>query len=293
MSQTSQPVSIEVALNGGYDRATQPNVPVLPEEIIEDAVRCHEAGAAIIHFHCFDRATGKQRYDAEIYGEVIRGIRARCDAIAYATLPMISGADGGFSMNAEARNAAPVALARAGLAEWWVCDTGSINFMKQRDYAAGRNGVVYLNPVEYLREQMKMFAECDFRPTMGIWDFTFLRLGLRLHRDYLPGKRPMLKFFFSEGMLQGARPRAYALDAYLEALKEEAPDAYWTIAAYETDLSELAPRAIAAGGNLRVGLEDAPSPSPFTNAELVRQAAELIRRGGRTVATPADVRDAI
>lgn len=293
MNTTSHPVSIEVALNGGFDRAAQPNIPVLPEEIIEDAVRCHEAGAAIIHFHCFDRQSGKQRYDAGIYGEVIEGIRARCDAICYATLPMISGPDGRFLLTPEERNAAPVALARAGLAECWVCDTASINLIRARDYAAGGNGVLYLNPVAYLREQMKMFAECDFRPAMGIWDFSALRLGMRLHRDYLPGKRPMLKFFFSEGMLQGASPRAYALDAYLAAMKEEAPDAYWTIAAYETDLSELAPHAIAAGGNLRVGLEDAPSPCPLTNVELVKQAAELIRRAGRAVATPADVRNAI
>jgi uncharacterized protein (DUF849 family) len=47
----SQPVIIEVAINGATTKEHNPNVPRTPDEIATDALACLEAGGAIIHNH--------------------------------------------------------------------------------------------------------------------------------------------------------------------------------------------------------------------------------------------------
>jgi uncharacterized protein (DUF849 family) len=47
-----QPVMITAAMVGAeVTRAQQPHLPITPREIIQAAVECHAAGAAIIHIH--------------------------------------------------------------------------------------------------------------------------------------------------------------------------------------------------------------------------------------------------
>ncbi len=72
----SQPVWLEVALNGPWGRETQPGIPITPEEIIEEAVACAHEGAAIVHLHAYDVATGRQRDDADLYARIIEGVEA-------------------------------------------------------------------------------------------------------------------------------------------------------------------------------------------------------------------------
>ncbi len=61
-------------------KAQQPFLPITPEEIIQSAVECYEAGAAIIHIHVRD-AGGNATQDAQLFRQVVQGIRSRCDVI--------------------------------------------------------------------------------------------------------------------------------------------------------------------------------------------------------------------
>src|SRR5438445_5329305 len=79
---------IEVAVNENQTKATNPNVPITPDEIAADARRCVDAGAAIIHFHARVPETGEARLgDAPLYAESIRRIQAGCDPIVYPSNP--------------------------------------------------------------------------------------------------------------------------------------------------------------------------------------------------------------
>ena len=51
MADTDSPVIIEAAINGVRRQEQNPNVPRSHAEIIDDALGCLEAGAAIIHAH--------------------------------------------------------------------------------------------------------------------------------------------------------------------------------------------------------------------------------------------------
>ena len=61
MSDT--PVMIEVALNGQTRRDRNPHVPLSRQEIIEEGLRCIEAGASIVHNHNEDLAVPAEAAD--------------------------------------------------------------------------------------------------------------------------------------------------------------------------------------------------------------------------------------
>src|SRR4029077_17905551 len=71
------PVWLEAALNGPWGRDLQPGIPVTVAEIIAEGIACAEAGAAIVHIHAYDAATGRQKDDPELYAAIIAGIRDR------------------------------------------------------------------------------------------------------------------------------------------------------------------------------------------------------------------------
>ena len=58
------------------------------------------------------------------------------------------------------------------------------------------------------------------------------------------------------------------------------------------DVRPLIPAAVAAGGHVRVGLEDAPLGTGIANLDWVRAAADLIAGSGGRLATPAELRAA-
>jgi len=69
---------ITAALTGGlHGKEANPALPEQPGEIIEAAVECWNAGAAIVHLHARD-PLGKGTGDPEIFREINEGIRARC-----------------------------------------------------------------------------------------------------------------------------------------------------------------------------------------------------------------------
>ena len=66
-----RPVVIVVAVNGGYHQPQGiTKVPLTPLEIAEEAARCREAGAAVIHFHARDEE-GITTGDVEVFRETI------------------------------------------------------------------------------------------------------------------------------------------------------------------------------------------------------------------------------
>ncbi|MEJ2027890.1 MAG: 3-keto-5-aminohexanoate cleavage protein, partial [Limibacillus sp.] len=132
------PVWLEVALNGPWSRSLQPGMPITTEELIAEGVACAKLGAAVIHLHVYDPATGRQRDDFDAYRAVIEGIREEVDAIVYPTVPLRGSADAPEPMSPEARFEATRKLAEAGLIEWAVIDPGSATFASFAEIEADR-----------------------------------------------------------------------------------------------------------------------------------------------------------
>jgi uncharacterized protein (DUF849 family) len=289
-SRPDRKVWLEVALNGPWSRARQPGIPVAVREIVADGIACAQAGAAIVHVHAYDEATGRQRDDPDLYAAIIEGIRAQVDAIVYPTLPFAGSADASGEMSARSRFAAVATLAKRGLLEWAVVDPGTVNISDYGELATGREGMVYANPESHIRLGLALAAAHRFHPSYAVYEPGFTRLGAALAR-VVPGvPRPLYRFMFSTGFTFGFPPEPFALDAHLALLEREAPGARWMIAGLAVDVLPLAPAAIARGGHLRVGLEDAPFGSRLTNVQWVEDAVRAIRAAGAEPASAAEVR---
>jgi 3-keto-5-aminohexanoate cleavage enzyme len=283
---------LEVALNGGWTRRRQPLIPIAPADIIAEGIAAARAGAAIIHVHAYDVATGQQRDDADIYGEIIAGIHAEVDAIVYPTTPSPEP-DADAAERSRQRYGAIETLGRRGLLEWTVVDPGSVNLVHYAAIAAGREGTVYLNSESDIQAGLELSQRFRVHASYAIYEPGFLRLGAALHRRRPEAPQPIYRLMFSEQWAFGFPPAPFALSAYREMLRREAPNAPWMVAGLGTDVLPLVADAVAAGGHVRVGLEDAPLGSHVGNVEWVRRAAEAITAAHGSLATAAEVREAL
>jgi len=280
---------LEVALNGPWGRARQPRIPVAIKEIVDDAVACAQAGAAVIHLHAYDEQTGKPKEDADLYASIIDGIRSRADVIVYPTIPTPGLGDFPAGAVPAQRFATMEALAKRGLLEWAAVDPGSANFALYDDLREDKPGFVYVNTELEVRHALGLAARYRFHPSYAIYEPGFLRLGASLHwRCSCPA--PIYRFMFSSDYTFGFPPDDFGLTAYLHLLDRVAPGARWMIAGLGVDIQPLIPRAVAEGGHVRVGLEDAPFGCDKSNAQQTEEAARLIEACGSKLANAAAVR---
>lgn len=279
-------VWVEVALNGMWGKAAQPNIPVTVDEVIADGVACIQAGAAILHLHAIDPVTGKQNDDPEIYEAIFRGIRAKTDGIVYPTMPL-DLYDGWTDRYQSADE-----LGRRGLLEWAVVDPGSLN-INAVDAASKQlhgKGVVYVNTDAEIRRGMQLATKYNFHPEYACFEPGFVRLGAAMHRAYPDAPAPIYSFRFAEELTLGLPPTEWALDAYVRLLALEAPGAHWMAASMGGDITPLIPAIVARGGGVRTGLEDAPMGTRKTNVDLVKECVRAIRAAGGEPATGSEVR---
>lgn len=286
-------VWLEAALNGPWGRDRQPDIPITVEEIVAEGIACATAGAAIIHLHAYDAASGRQHDDWQLCARIIEGIRAACDAIVYPTIPIAgSGFAGALTLTPQQRYAHLGELARRGLVEWAVVDPGSVNLARLDALAQRMPGFVYQNPDEHILEGLRICVEHRVRPSYAIYEPGFTRIGAALAKAHPGLPQPVYRFMFSDQFAFGFPPRAAYLDAHLALLRDTAPAAPWMIAGLGVDLRALVAAAVERGGHVRVGLEDWPLGACATNAALVGEAARLIAAAGGRLATAAEVRAA-
>jgi uncharacterized protein (DUF849 family) len=286
----TNPTWLEVALNGGWTRALQPRIPVSVDEIAADGIACAKEGAAIIHLHAYDEATGRQNDDPDLYSRIIEKIRAKVDVIVYPTI------DGAVPPNSELSKTGPdryraiEILAERGLLEWSVVDPGTVNTSSYAGITRDRGGSVYMNTESDIRIGLALSERHGIHPSYAIYEPGFVRLGAALAARYPRLKTPIYRLMFSQGMTSGFAPRAYALEAYLATLAEHAPAAPWMIAGLMTDLTPLMTLAVSHGGHVRTGLEDVQLGCEHSNAQLTAATASAIRSVGGTLATAAEIR---
>ena len=106
-------------------------------------------------------------------------------------------------------------------------------------------------------------------------------------------KTPIYRFMFSQSFAFGFPPEPFGLDAHVELLNREAPGAPFMIAGLGVDVTALIGPAVARGGHVRVGLEDAPFGCAAGNVALVEDAVTHVRAAGGEPATVAQMRAAL
>lgn len=282
-------VWIEAALNGPWGRERQPGMPITVAEIVADGIAAAQAGAAIVHLHAYDEATGRQRDEWPLYARIIEGIRAKVDVIVYPTIPL---AGSGYAGSAARRFGHADELARRGLLEWMVIDPGSVAFVRFDELAGPSAGFTYENPLADIRDGMEIAKQHKLHPSYAIYEPGFMRLGAAL-ASAMRTPTPIYRLMFSDEFAWGYPAKPAYVEAYLRLLEETAPGAPWMVAGLGVDIRPLLPVAAERGGHVRVGLEDAPWGSEIGNPRWVEQAVRLVRQAGGEPATATEVRAAL
>ena len=288
----SRDVFITCAVTGAGDTTGRSDkVPVTPAEIAEAAIEAARAGAAIAHIHVRDPETGKPSRDLALYREVVRLISASgVDMV----LNLTAGAGGDLVLGSPEAPLPPdpvgTDMAGAGerlahvaelLPEICTLDCGTMNF--------GEGDYVMTNTPAMLKAMAAKIKALGVRPEIEIFDTGHLVLAKWLKDQGLIDDPVMVQLCM--GIPWGAPDDIPTLAALVQNLPQS-----WVFSAFSIGRNQLpyAALALAAGGNIRVGLEDniwLEKGVLASNGDLVARAVTIAEGMGSRILSPAAVRE--
>jgi 3-keto-5-aminohexanoate cleavage enzyme len=249
-------------------RAQTPHLPIRPREVADEAARCREAGAAVIHLHVRDD-DGHNTQSSERFAEVIDAVREKCDCIIQ---PSTGGAIG---MSVEER-AGPLVCAP----EMATLNCGSINFGDE----------VFINSRADIRGLAAKICAAGAVPELECYELGHIDEALSLAAEGTI--RAPLHFQFVLG-IKGAISAREEVVHWMRSLVPNGST--WGVAAVGKAQQPMTELAMRLGGHARVGLEDNVYISKGVlsegSAPLVGRAAAYARSIGREPADPARARD--
>jgi 3-keto-5-aminohexanoate cleavage enzyme len=263
------PAIITAAICGAETtREMTPHLPITPEELGEEAARCREAGAAVIHLHV-RKPDGSPTQDREVFARAISEIRKRCDVIVQVTT------GGAVGMSADER--------AQGLEcgpEMASLNAGSLNFGED----------VFLNPFPMVREFARRMREKGIVPELECYDVGHVEACAWLQKEGVIDAPGHFDFVL------GVRGGLGASEENLRFLVSKLPEgASFNVAGLGRNQLPMAALALKLGGHARCGLEDNIYLSKGVLAkgsfELVGKVVELASDAGREVATPEQARE--
>ncbi len=259
---------ITVAPTGSVPKKKNtPHVPITTAEIVETAMRCEDAGAALIHVHVRNPEDESPSADYDLFREAYEGLRARTRMI----VQISTGGRAGMSY--EQRNR------RLDLRpEMASLTTGSVNFPDS----------AYVNDPKTIESLAADMRRLGVKPEMEIFDTSMITNATALQQKGLA--TAPLHFDFVLG-LTGA---ITATIENLVHLKNAIPrDSTWSVAGVGPAQLPMTTHAILMGGHARVGLEDNIYFSRgrlAANETMVERTAQMSRMLGREVASPDEAR---
>jgi 3-keto-5-aminohexanoate cleavage enzyme len=253
-------------------RKDTPYLPITAQEIGEEAAKCREAGAAVVHLHVRN-ADGTPSQDTELFRAAIQQIRARSNILVQVST------GGAVGMSVEER-CGPLNLLGAVRPDMATLTTGTMNFGDD----------VFWNPRPLVREIAGRIRALGIRPEIECFEAGMIDEANQLGRDGLIDLPAHYDFVL--GVPGGLGARAEALDFMRASIPSGST---WTCAAMARHQLPFVDLVAERGGNSRVGLEDniflAKGVLARGSFELVAEAAKRARSKGREIATPAQARE--
>lgn len=177
-------VLIEAALNGGRSRREQPNLPVTPAEVADEARRCADAGAQVVHIHAQD-ADGRWSADLAWYQEAHRRIREVAPGILI-SLTSIRPADQSAAiimdlfttLAADSQTKPDLISVNLGHITAWETIGNS------------RRTISFPNTYEEIAALLNLCQRLAIVPELGVMDLGFISNAVALRDDGLLPMRP-------------------------------------------------------------------------------------------------------
>jgi uncharacterized protein (DUF849 family) len=290
-------VIITAALTGNiHVPSMSPYLPITPKQLIEDAVRCEEAGAAVVHVHARDPDNGKPTTDVEVYREILSGIKARSTVV-------VSPTTGGVAaMTPEQR----IAVVRELQPEMATFNAGSFNFALypvmskieeykypwEKDFLLSTESFIFSNTFTSLKVFCKTMNEVQTKPELEVYDVgQITNLAQVISEGYL---RKPIYLQFVLGILGGIPASVDNLLFLYNTAKSVLGDFQWSVCAAGRHQFPMGVVNMIMGGYMRVGLEDnlyiSKGVLAKNSAEQVEKAILLAKELGLEVASPDEAR---
>lgn len=280
---------VTCALTGSGDTvARNPAVPVSPEQIASSAIDAAKAGAAIVHVHVRDPATGKPSMDLALYTETYDRIRSSgVDVIVNLTTgpgamyvpdeadPTRGGP--GTTITTTERRMEHILRLRP---EVCTLDVGTLNFYD----------VPFVVTPKQIREMAALMRDAGVKPELECFHSGDVRFSKHLIDSGLVVGKPLFN------LVLGVPWNAEADTASFSYMVSQLPSGCaWGGFAVSSRSLPMAVQSFLMGGHVRVGLEDAlyleKGKLAPSNAALVERIIKIIGLLGATIATPSEARE--
>ncbi|MEA2645146.1 MAG: 3-keto-5-aminohexanoate cleavage enzyme [Chloroflexota bacterium] len=275
-------VIITAALTGALTTRKQcEHIPYTPVEIAEEAARCADAGAAVVHIHARED-DGLPSFSVEKYRQIMDEIRKRSDVI-------INFSTGAVGIPMEDR----VGHIHRLRPEIGALNMGSMNYaIYSKRSKTFYFDFVFSNPFKDISFLLEKMNDAGVKPELEVFD-----------NGHIGNTRPLLDqgilktpldFSLVMGVLGGIPSTTKALLFQAESLPSGST---WKLVGISKDQWPLLTATLTLGGNVRVGLEDnfylPDGEMAKGSSYLVEKAAAMCADVGRPVASIAEAREAL
>jgi uncharacterized protein (DUF849 family) len=257
---------ITVAPTGAeLDKSAVPALPVTLDELVTTAKECRQAGAAMIHVHIRD-GESKPTLDVARLKDTVHALREATDLI-------VQLSTGGAVTDPYERRLAVLDAAPDGCS----LTCGTVNFGDE----------VFMNPWPFICELYVRTQELGVVPEFELFDMGHVAALHRLLEAFGPPFGGHVHCDLVMGVPGGMAGDAATLVQAVAALPAGAT---WSATGVGRTSVPVMLAALAAGGQLRVGMEDTITFSRgrpvASNAELVERAATLAELAQRPAMAP-------
>ena len=272
---------ITAALTGAvHTPSMSPYLPITPKQLADEAVRVHEAGAAVAHVHVRDPETGIPNADQAIYREIAEDVKRRCDII----LCFTTGGRLGEPIENRARVASTLKPELTSL------NAGSLNFALfhvtgnisqwkydwEKPYLDGTEDLIFPNTFKTMRQFLEIIYANGARPEFEIYDVGMINNLAFLLKEGI-AKRPVENLIF-----------------LVNTARSQIGDFQFSVCAAGRHQIPMCTGSLILGGHARVGLEDSLYVSKGvlaqSSAEQVTKISAIAREMGIELASPDEAR---
>lgn len=261
------------------------NLPVTPVEIAEDAYRCYNAGAAIVHIHARDPV--KEKSDFEVYSECVERIREKCNVIVQIST---GGRDrfGGQRTDEDRIKFVDVQPKPDMIS----LNTGTfIFYAKHRPKGASKGWFLHMNTPEIMEKLAIAAKERNIRPEFEVFNLAGIFDLNNLIEKGILVKEEKISLSLIMGVA-GTQPCDVKNLVFL--VDNNHLNCHWTIMAVaRAQFPMVTAGMIMGSGGARVGLEDNIYLSKgvkASNAQLVEKIIRIARDVNREISTVEEAR---
>jgi len=252
-----------------------PYVPVTVSETIEDVHKAWEIGITMVHLHARDASTHEPTYKAEVYGDIIAGIRK------FAPELVICVSLSGRNFKEFEKRAEPLYLNGDLKPDMGSLTLSSLNFNKQAS----------VNAPDIIKALAATMKERGISPELEAFD-----AGMINYAHYLERKQLITPpHYFNLILGNIACAQADLLHAGI-MIRDLPGGSIWSLAGVGDYQLRMNSVAIVMGGGVRVGLEDniwydQERTKLAQNADLLRRIHFLAEAHERPLMSSAELRN--